>query len=155
MGRADDSDATGDGLTRRKFLTLGAYVAPAVMCAAAFTAQGTVFGDGGESSDDGGDSGGGGGTIGCESEGGDGSESSGTEDCTIAIGDTDTGVPNVDLPEGRSLSGAIETAYNEADNKGDFVSRVASISNDLLRDGKISGDQHGAIMSAAGKLKTP
>jgi phospholipase/lecithinase/hemolysin len=68
---------------------------------------------------------------------------------TVLIGDRDTGVPNLLLDNGFTISDLIAQAAFDAKNHGQFVSSVASITNELKRDGVLSGSQKGTIQSCA------
>jgi PA domain-containing protein len=78
---------------------------------------------------------------------------------TIIINGCDTGVPNTFFPTGPnagcSISDLIRRLAANAKNHGDFVSGVAHLTNDLKKDGVITGSQKGAIMSCAGGSNTP
>jgi len=70
---------------------------------------------------------------------------------TVMVGDRDSGVPNPLLGTGSTISDLIMQAAWRARNHGQFVSAVASITNALVRDGVITGDQKGAIQNCAGR----
>ena len=68
---------------------------------------------------------------------------------TVIIGDRDSGVPNALLGTGSTISDLIAQAAMAATNHGEFVSAVASLTNELVAGGVISGRQKGAIESCA------
>jgi len=70
---------------------------------------------------------------------------------TVVIGGCDSGVPDVLAGGGFTISELIAQAAAGARNHGQFVSRVASITNGLVTGGVLSGRQKGAIQSCAGK----
>src|ERR1044071_2340433 len=70
---------------------------------------------------------------------------------TIIIGSINTGVPNTVFANGCSMSDLIAQLAATARNHGEFVSGVANLTNQWVRDGLITGQQKGAIQSAAAK----
>jgi cholinesterase len=70
---------------------------------------------------------------------------------TVVIGGCDSGVPDVIAGGGFTIAELTAQAAVGARNHGQFVSRVASITNGLVSGGVISGKQKGAIQSCAGK----
>src|SRR5512139_2941060 len=62
---------------------------------------------------------------------------------TVIIGGIDSGVPNLLLSSGSTISDLIALAAIEAENHGQFVSSVAAVTNDLVKNGVISGSQKG------------
>ena len=68
---------------------------------------------------------------------------------TVIIGGIDSGVPNLLLSSGSTISDMIASAAIEAENHGQFVSSVAAIANDLMKSGVISGSQKGGLQSCA------
>lgn len=74
---------------------------------------------------------------------------------TVIIGGCNSGVPNDLLSTGCTISDLIAQAGNGAKNHGQFVSAVASITNELMKSGAISGSQKGAIQSCAAKARIP
>ena len=70
---------------------------------------------------------------------------------TIIVGGLDTGVPNFLFITGCTGTDLIEAIAAAADNHGGFVSGVAHLTNDWKTAGIISGQQKGAIQSAAAK----
>jgi phospholipase/lecithinase/hemolysin len=70
---------------------------------------------------------------------------------TVIIGESDTGVPNLLLSTGFTISDLIAQAALDAKNHGQFVSSVASITNELMKSGLISGSQKGAIEDCAAR----
>jgi len=74
---------------------------------------------------------------------------------TVIIGGNDSGVPNLLLDTGSTISDLIALAAIDAKNHGQFVRSVASITNELMKSGVISGRQKGAIQSCAAQAMIP
>jgi hypothetical protein len=78
---------------------------------------------------------------------------------TIIIDGCDTGVPNTFFSTGPNagctISDQIRKCAIDAGNHGGFVSCVSHLTNDLKKDGVISGSQKGAITSCAAKASLP
>ena len=72
---------------------------------------------------------------------------------TIFIGGINTGVPNTLFQGGCSSADLIAQLAATSVTHGDFVSRVAALRNAWRAAGLISGDQNGAIESAAARAK--
>jgi hypothetical protein len=72
---------------------------------------------------------------------------------TIVIGGIDTGVPNLLFETGCWSSDLIAEIAAAAGNHGAFVSGVAHLTNEWKAAGLITGEQKGAIQSAAAKYK--
>ena len=72
---------------------------------------------------------------------------------TIVVGSIDTGVPNFLFTTGCTGSDLIAAIAAAAGNHGGFVSGVAHLTNDWKKADLISGQQKGAIQSAAAKSK--
>jgi hypothetical protein len=70
----------------------------------------------------------------------------------ISIGECDTGVENQDY-EGTCISELIYDCKAAAKNHGQFVSCIADLTNELKKDGVISGKEKAAIQSCADKAK--
>lgn len=70
---------------------------------------------------------------------------------TVIIGECDSGVPNLLLSTGFTISDLIAQAAIDAKNHGEFVSAVASITNELVKSGVISGSQKAAIQGCAAR----
>jgi len=68
---------------------------------------------------------------------------------TVIIGECDSGVPNLLLSSGFTISDLIAQAAIDAKNHGGFVSAVAAITNELMKSGVISGSQKDAIQGCA------
>lgn len=68
---------------------------------------------------------------------------------TVILDGCDSGVPNIVYPGGCSLTDQINALHATAKNHGQFVSGVARLLNDLMKDGVITGAQKGAIESCA------
>lgn len=74
---------------------------------------------------------------------------------TVIVGGSDSGVPNLLLSTGSTISDLIALAAIEAKNHGQFVSSVASITNELMKSGVISGGQKEAIQRCAARAMIP
>jgi hypothetical protein len=78
---------------------------------------------------------------------------------TITIGGCNSGVPNLLFISGPNAGCTIADLINHiaasATNHGDFVSGVASLTNQLKAQGIITGAQKGAIQSCAAKAAIP
>jgi hypothetical protein len=78
---------------------------------------------------------------------------------TIIIDGCDTGVPNTFFSSGPNagctISDLIRRCAANAGNHGGFVSCVAHLTNELKKDGLITGSQKGSIMSCAGQASLP
>ena len=72
---------------------------------------------------------------------------------TIVVGSIDTGVPNFLFTTGCTGTDLIEAIAAAAGNHGGFVSGVAHLTNDWKNADLITGQQKGAIQSAAAKSK--
>jgi hypothetical protein len=91
----------------------------------------------------------------------DGDDVADDEDCnpnsdvrpTIIIGGIDTGVPNTVFENGCSMADLIAQLAASAGNHGQFVSAVANLTNQWVEQGLITGQQKGAIQSAAARLR--
>lgn len=68
---------------------------------------------------------------------------------TVVIDGINTGVPNTLLEDGCTITDMIYGYASIASNHGEFVSSVAHLTDDLKKQGLITGKQKGAIMSAA------
>lgn len=85
-------------------------------------------------------------------------EQSRTSPGTIVINGCDTGVDDVWYGDGdgdgdKLISVQIQELYDSAKNHGEFVRGVAMLTNDLMKDGIITGKEKGKIQSCAAKLK--
>jgi hypothetical protein len=74
---------------------------------------------------------------------------------TVAVGGYDSKVPNLILDNGCSISDGIEGCARTAGNHGQFVSCVASFSQELKSLGIISGTEMGAIQSCSAHARIP
>ena len=72
---------------------------------------------------------------------------------TIVIGAINTGVPNTLFANGCTMSDLIAQLAASARNHGQFVSSVAHLTNEWVQAGLITGQQKGAIQSAAAKFR--
>jgi hypothetical protein len=70
---------------------------------------------------------------------------------TIVIGGCDSGVANVLLDGGCTISDLIDECAAGAANHGQFVSCVSHLTNELKNEGVISGRDKGKIMSCAAR----
>jgi len=73
---------------------------------------------------------------------------------TVVIDGCDTGVLDQDY-HGRLISEWIDDCAASAGNHGQFVSCVAQLTNDLKKEGLITGAQKGAIQSCAARANLP
>ena len=74
---------------------------------------------------------------------------------TVVIDGCDSEVANILLPTGCSLSDEIAMCAASAGNHGKFVSCVSHMTNDLKKDGIITGKEKGAIQSCAAQANLP
>jgi hypothetical protein len=74
---------------------------------------------------------------------------------TVVIDDCNSEVFNAFLEYGCTISDLISECTDGAMNNGNFVSCVAHITNDLKKDGTITGSEKGAIQSCAGQADIP
>jgi subtilisin-like proprotein convertase family protein len=70
---------------------------------------------------------------------------------TLVLGDIDTGVPDLTLPGGGTLSDAIAGCAADAKNHGQFVQCVARLATSWMKAGYIDGADRGRIVSAAAR----
>ena len=70
---------------------------------------------------------------------------------TVVIGSCDSGVPNDLFSTGCTISDLIDQSASSATNHGNFVSAVASLTNELMNNVVISGSQQGKIQRCAAK----
>jgi hypothetical protein len=73
----------------------------------------------------------------------------------VVISTCDSGVPNTVFANGCRISDGIDDCAQGATNHGKFVSCVSHYTNDLKKDGVITGAQKGAIQSCAGGAPIP
>ena len=74
---------------------------------------------------------------------------------TVVIDGCDSEVANILLPTGYSLSDEIAMCAASAGNHGEFVSCVSRMTNDLKKDGIITGKEKSAIQSCAAQANIP
>ena len=74
---------------------------------------------------------------------------------TVTIDGCDSGVQNMLLDDGCTISDLISQCADDADNHGEFVSCVSHLTNDLKKDGIISGKEKGKIQSCTAKADIP
>ena len=72
---------------------------------------------------------------------------------TVVIGNRDTGVANDLMSDGCTIADLVAKSAVGARNHGQFVSRVAHLTNDLKNAGIISAADKGAIQSAAAQSR--
>lgn len=72
---------------------------------------------------------------------------------TIWVGDINTGVPNTLFENGCTSADLIAALASSAPNHGEFTSAVARLTNEWVRAGLITGQQKGAIETAAARLR--
>jgi hypothetical protein len=70
---------------------------------------------------------------------------------TIVIGSIDTGVPNQFFPNGCTSADLIARLAIPGANHGSFVSEVAHLTNEWVETNIVTGQEKGAIQSAAAK----
>nr|NQU93493.1 hypothetical protein [Bacteroidota bacterium] len=76
-------------------------------------------------------------------------------DATVVIDGCDSGVDNVFVTSCSTMSDLIADCAASANNHGQFVSCVASLTNDWKSDGLISGKEKGKIQSCAAGSNIP
>jgi hypothetical protein len=74
---------------------------------------------------------------------------------TVVIDGCDSGVANLLLDDGCTISDLIADCAAGASNHGQFVSCVSSLTNDLKKAGLISGREKGAIQKCAARSDLP
>jgi len=74
---------------------------------------------------------------------------------TIVIQDCDSGVRNTVSSIGCTISDQVMACAPGARNHGQFVSCVASLTNDLMKAGTITGNEKGKIQSCAAQANIP
>lgn len=74
---------------------------------------------------------------------------------TVVIDGCDTGVTNVELEPDGDLQGRIDDCAEGAKNHGQYVKAVAQLTNTLVREGVITGEEKGAIQSCAAEANIP
>lgn len=74
---------------------------------------------------------------------------------TVVIDGCDSEVTNILLPKGYSLADEIAMCAESAKNHGKFMSCVSHMTNDLKKDGIITGKEKDAILSCAAKASLP
>jgi hypothetical protein len=73
----------------------------------------------------------------------------------VSIDGCDSGVADVILPGGSTLSGLVADCADEATNHGKFVSCIAHLTNDLKKNGTITGRQKDALQRCAAQADIP
>jgi len=73
----------------------------------------------------------------------------------VVIAGCDTGVTNVVLPDGATISDLIYQVALDSKNHGKFVSGVAALQNLLLKQRVLTPAQADAIQTCAGKARLP
>jgi hypothetical protein len=74
---------------------------------------------------------------------------------TVIIDSWDTGVGNVLLVDGCTISDLIAECADEADNHGEFVSAVSHTTNTLKEEGIIGGKERGILQKGAANATIP
>ena len=74
---------------------------------------------------------------------------------TIVIDGCDTGVRDRLADDDTLISQKIDECAESAKNHGQFLRCVASLTNDLKKDGIITGKEEGAIISCAARANIP
>jgi hypothetical protein len=74
---------------------------------------------------------------------------------TVIIDGCNTEVPNTLFPSGCTIADLITACAEDSRNHGQFVRCVAHVTNDLKKDGIITGQQKGAIQSCAAQADMP
>jgi len=74
---------------------------------------------------------------------------------TVVIDGCDSGVANLLLASGCTISDLIADCAAASDNHGQFVSCVSQLTNDLKREGLISGREKGALQRCAARADVP
>ena len=73
----------------------------------------------------------------------------------VLVDGCNSGVPNVVVPGGSTISGLIAECAEGATNHGQFVSCISHVTADLKKAGTITGQQKGAIQRCAAQADTP
>jgi hypothetical protein len=74
---------------------------------------------------------------------------------TVVIDGCDTGVENILLGDGCTMSDLIDELADNAENHGQFVSSVSHLTINWKKEQLITGSAKGAILSCAAKVKIP
>lgn len=77
------------------------------------------------------------------------------QSATVVIGECDSGVTNVLGIDGCTMVDEVDLCAEGARNHGGFVSCAALLTNALMNEGTISGDEKDAIQSCAASAKSP
>ena len=72
---------------------------------------------------------------------------------TIVLCDINSGVPNTLFANGCTMADLIAELAESASNHGAFVSAVANLTNQWVTDGLMTGQQKGAVQSAAARCR--
>lgn len=73
----------------------------------------------------------------------------------VIIDGCDSGVPNAEAPGGLTISELVADCAEEANNHGQFVSCIARVTNDLKKNGIITGPQKSALQTCAAEADIP
>ena len=73
----------------------------------------------------------------------------------VLIDGCDSGVPNTEVPGGFTISDLVADCAEGATNHGQFVSCIAHVTNDLKKDGIITGQQKSALQTCAAEADIP
>jgi hypothetical protein len=74
---------------------------------------------------------------------------------TVVIDGCDTGVVDQVLGDGSTISGEIGACATDARNHGEFVRCVSDLTNELKREGYLTGEEEGKIASCAARADIP
>lgn len=74
---------------------------------------------------------------------------------TVKLGNCDSGIPNILFPNGCTISDKVQACADGASNHGEFVSRIASLIDELYRTGVITSQQKGEIQRCAAQANLP
>lgn len=73
----------------------------------------------------------------------------------VIIDGCDSGVPNTETPGGLTISELVSDCAEEATNHGQFVSCIAHVTNELKKNGTITGEQKSALQTCAAQADIP
>jgi hypothetical protein len=73
----------------------------------------------------------------------------------VLIDGCDSGVPNVEVPGGLTISDLVADCAEAATNHGKFISCVGQVANDLRKNGIITGQQKNALHACAVQADIP
>ena len=73
----------------------------------------------------------------------------------VFAGDCDSGISNIELPGGLTIADLVADCAESATNRGQFVSCIAHLTNDLKKNGVITGQQKGTLQRCAAQADIP